>query len=63
MGQADPAGHEAIENAGLHFEGKKPEVVGVKGGMEAALNRGKIDCIVLHSWVVSFHEQRPGAYQ
>ena len=59
--EANPGGHEPIEDAGLHLQGEQPEIVGIERGVEAALDRGEINRVVLDSGMVSFDEQRRGA--
>jgi hypothetical protein len=63
VSKADPGSHKAIEDTGLHLQSEELEIVGIKRGMEAVLDRGEVDRIIFHSGVVSFHEQRPSAYQ
>jgi hypothetical protein len=56
VGEADPRGHEPVEDAGLHLQGEKAKIVGVKAGVEAALDGGQVDRVIFDAGMVPLHE-------
>ena len=60
VGDADPGGDEAIEDAGLHLPCKEREIVRVERGMKAVLDGGEVDAIVFDSRMVPLDEQSRG---
>jgi hypothetical protein len=55
--------HQAVEDAGLHLQGEKLEVVWIESRMQASLDRGEVNGIIFHAGVITFEDKRPQGNQ
>jgi hypothetical protein len=54
-GPVDKAGNPFIEESGLKLNAEKLRIVGIKSRVQIALYSGKIDTVILDTWVVAHH--------
>src|ERR1700756_3611440 len=52
-GPVDKAGNPFIEESGLKLNAEKLRIVGIKSRVQIALYSGKIDTVILDTWVVA----------